>query len=246
MKAMILAAGTGTRLGPLTDHTPKALVKVGGKPMLETTIRYLQKYGVDSLVVNVHHFADQIKNYLSDNQGFDLSYQISDEQDRLMNTGGAILKAQRFLKDEKDFVLTSVDVLTNLDLSAMIEKHREKKALVTLAVKERKTTRSLLFNNEMHLQGWRDNRTGQIRGNNSGTANIALGFSAIHVINTLIFDLITENGPFSIIDLYLRLMNDHTIYGFRHDESDWMEFGRYNELPEQENDPVFRTLMQAL
>jgi NDP-sugar pyrophosphorylase family protein len=232
MKAMILAAGLGTRLKPITNNKPKALIEVGGFTLLELTIRYLKKFGVDQIVVNVHHFADQITEYLKKHKGFGIPYTISDESDMLMNTGGAMVHAFEYLKNEEFFILMGVDVLTGLDLGAMIEYHMENKPLVTLAVKERETSRSLLFDNNMQLVGWRNNANDDIKGMNAADATSALGFSVIQIINTEIFDLITESGAFSIIDLYLRLMDTKKILGFRHDSTPWLEFGRIDRLTE--------------
>jgi NDP-sugar pyrophosphorylase family protein len=230
MKAMILAAGLGTRLKPLTDSKPKALIEVGGFSLLELAFRYLIKYGVDHIVVNVHHFADQIIKYLEECKGFGITYTISDESDMLMNTGGAIVHAAEHLKNEDFFILMGADVLTGLDLGAMIDYHKKKNPLVTLAVKDRETSRSLLFDDQMQLVGWRDNTNGKVKGLKAADATSALGFSVVQVINPEIFKLITENGAFSIIDLYLRLMNTRKIIGFRHDNSPWLEFGRIDRL----------------
>ncbi len=232
MKAMILAAGIGSRLQPITDTIPKPLVKVGNFTLLELTIRYLKKYGVDQVVVNVHHFADQIIEYLEKNNGFGIPYIISDEREMLMNTGGAIVHAAEYLRNEKYFILMGADILTGLDLKAMIDSHLIQNSMATLAVKDRETSRSLLFNDRMQLVGWRNNANGTIRGSNADTATAALGFSVIQVLNPAIFDLITEQGTFSIIDLYLRLMDSFKILGFRHDNTPWLEFGRIDRLKE--------------
>jgi NDP-sugar pyrophosphorylase family protein len=246
MKAMILAAGLGTRLKPFTDNKPKPLIEVGGYTLLELAIRYLKKYGIDQLVINVHHFPDQIIEFLKKNNGFGISYSISDERDRLMNTGGAIVHASKMLKNEDFFVLMGVDVLTALDLDAMIRYHIENKPLATLAVKKRETSRSLLFDKEMRLIGWRNNMDGTTRGNKANEAEIALGFSTIHIINPTIFGLVTETGAFSIIDLYLRLMDSNRILGFRHDDAAWMEFGRLDRLETLAKTDEFKQLTNQL
>jgi NDP-sugar pyrophosphorylase family protein len=246
MKAMILAAGLGTRLKPLTDSIPKALVKVGDFTMLELTIRYLKKYGFRDIIINVHHFGDQIIQYMKDNNGFGISWVISDERNQLMDTGGAIVKASEMLTGDGPFLLMGTDVLTNLDLNAMIRFHLKNKPLVTLAVKDRTTSRSLLFNGNMQLVGWRDNISGQTKGSNAKQANQILGFSVIQIIQPEIFSLIKEKGPFSIIDLYLRLMDTEKILGYRHDESVWLEFGRADRLPSIIQSDEYRTVMQNL
>ncbi len=246
MKAMILAAGLGTRLKPFTDTKPKALFKIENRSLLEWTIRYLKKHGIDELVINVHHFPDQITDFLEQNDGFGLPCKISDESDRLMNTGGAIVKAFEYLKGSDPFILMGIDVLTDLDLSEMIRFHQLKKPLVTLAVKDRITTRSLLFDESMRLTGWRDNRSGEMKGYGQTSFTYALGFSVIHIIEPEIFDHITETGPFSIIDLYLRLMQLHEILGFRQDESAWFEFGRIESIDQIIKTPEFQRLIEKM
>ncbi len=226
MKAMILAAGLGTRLKPFTDTKPKALFKIENRSLLEWTIRYLKKHGINELVINVHHHPDQIIDFLKQNNGFGLPYKISDESNRLMNTGGAIVKASEYLKGSDPFILMGIDVITGLNLGEMIRFHKEKRPLVTLGVKDRVTTRSLLFDENMRLTGWRDNRSGEMKGQQPIHYTYALGFSVVHIIQPEIFNQITETGAFSIMDLYLRLMDSEKILGFRHDESGWFEFGR--------------------
>lgn len=245
MKAMILAAGLGTRLKPFTDYQPKALFKIENRTLLEWTIRYLKKFGVDELIINVHHYPDQIIDYLKQNNGFGLPYTISDERTMLMDTGGAIVKASKYLSGRNPFILIGIDVLTDLNLSDMLQFHISKKPLVTLAVKERITTRSLLFNKNMCLAGWRDNNSGEIKGNTSEKYSYALGFSTIHIINPEIFKFITERGAFSIIDLYLSLISRHTILGYRHDSSAWFEFGRIEMIDQILRNLEFKRLIST-
>jgi NDP-sugar pyrophosphorylase family protein len=246
MKAMILAAGLGTRLRPLTDIKPKALVNIGGYTMLELTIRYLKKYGIRDIIINVHHFTDQIIRYLEDNKGFGLKYTISDESNQLMDTGGAIVKAARYLKGNDPFILIGTDILSNLDLAALIRYHQSNRPLVTLAVKDRPTSRSLLFDEQLNLVGWRDNSSGLTRGEKASRAIHALGFSVIQLIEPAILSLITEEAPFSIIDLYLRLMDSQKILGFRHDESVWLEFGRADRIDAIVQSKEFLTVINSL
>lgn len=237
---MILAAGLGTRLKPITDTKPKALVEVGGITMLEITIRYLKKYGVDRIVINLHHFPEQIKDFLQRKNNFGLEILFSDESNALLDTGGAIKKACPFFDQQSPFILIAVDILTNIDLVAMMEYHKNNKPLVTLAVKDRPTSRSLLFNDSLQLEGWRNNQTGQLKGVNSDMNLTPLGFSVVHIIEPAIFDLIEEEGAFSIIDLYLRLMVNHKILGFRQDESVWLEFGRIETIRALEETDEFK------
>ncbi len=246
MKAMLLAAGLGTRLQPLTDTKPKALVEIGGTPMLELAIRYLKKHGVDDLVINVHHFADQIEDFMIRHKGFGMKFRFADEREALLDTGGAILKARHLLEDEPEFILMGVDILTDLDLGSMIRFHQTHTPLATLAVKDRETSRSLLFDRKMKLVGWRNNRTGEVKGLSGGSFEFDLGFSVIHVLSNRIFNLIEERGAFPIMDLYLRLMEAHEILGFRHDGSGWMEFGRAAELDKQVRSDEFHKLIRSL
>jgi len=232
MRAMILAAGLGTRLKPLTDKKPKALVEVGSFTMLELTINYLKKYGIRDIIINVHHFADQIIEYIHRNRQFGVNIRFSDEREQLLDTGGALVHASSFLKANEPFLVIGVDVLTDLDLSKLLQYHLSERAIATLAVKERDTTRSLMFDDKMQLVGWKDNRTGETRGSKFQNAVHALGFSVIQVISPEIFGLIEEEGAFPIMDLYLRLMETQKIVGFRHDRDIWLEFGRTDRIAE--------------
>jgi N-acetyl-alpha-D-muramate 1-phosphate uridylyltransferase len=246
MKAMILAAGLGTRLKPLTDAKPKALIDVGGYTMLELSIKYLKKFGIREIIINVHHFADQIIQYLEARNFFDLKIEFSDERSSLLETGGAIKHASWYLKNNEPFVLMAGDVLTDLDLLSMLSFHKIKKPLVTLAVKNRETSRSLIFDMQMKLVGWKNNQTGETKGQYAGDENYAMGFSGIHIIEPDIFDLIVENGAFPIVDLYLRLMDSQPILGFRHDDSKWIEFGRTERLQQIIDSEEFRYLTKTL
>ncbi len=245
MKAMILAAGVGSRLRPLTNEIPKALIKVGGYTMLELVINYLKKYGIRETIINIHHFADQIIEYVHKNNQFGINISFSDERKKLLDTGGAIVHAADYLDGTEPFLMMGVDVLTDLDLTRMIKFHFKHKPLVTLAVKDRNTTRSLLFDENMKLCGWRDNRTGEIIGKSPANAKYALGFSVIQIIQPEIFQLITEKGAFSIIDLYLRLMETHKILGFRHDENIWLEFGRPDRIAEYALNEEFKKIISS-
>lgn len=246
MQAMILAAGLGTRLRPITDTKPKALVEVGGFPMLEITIRYLKKFGIDRIIINLHHFPEQIRDFIHSKNNFGLEVLFSDESDALLDTGGAIKKAQSLIDPKSPFILMGVDILTDTNVGAMMEYHYQHKPLVTLAVKDRPTSRSLLFDSSMQLRGWRNNQTGQLKGVETDKNLVPLGFSVIHIIEPAIFDLIHEEGAFSIIDLYLRLMGKYKIIGFRQDEAEWLEFGRIETIRELETTDEFKDLIAKL
>lgn len=226
MKAMILAAGLGTRLRPFTDSHPKALFKVGGKTLLEIAIEHLRDAGVEEIIVNVHHFADQIVEYLHLNKDFNLKISLSDETGELLETGGGMKKASWFFRDTDCAIVRNVDILSDLDLRRMAGFHLEKKALATLAIRDRETSRYLLFDDLMHLRGWENTKTGVriITGDLGGLRPFA--FSGIQVLDPKIFGLITEEGRFSLTDLYLRLSANHMIAGYIEDGVLWKDVGR--------------------
>lgn len=214
MKAMILAAGLGTRLKPFTEKHPKALFPVNGVTLLERNINFLKKAGIHDIVINVHHYADQIIDFLKDHDTFNVNISISDESKALLETGGGLLKAAPYLKDDA-FVLLNVDILTHLNLEEMIAQHQKNQSLVTIAVSKRDSTRQLGFTDEWQLCAWRNLKTGE-----SVTAHkkavYERAFSGIHIIEPALFDLIIETGKFSIITTYLRLMQTYPIKGFDH------------------------------
>ncbi len=227
MKAMILAAGRGTRLQALTENTPKALVKAGGMSLLERLIIKMKVQGVSEIVINVHHFADQITAFLQEKDYFNISIDISDESSELLETGGGILKARPFLDDKEPFIVHNVDVLSDIDLRKVYEQHVSSGALSTLAVKSRKTSRYILFDDDLQMQGWENRSTGeQIIPGNTEKSLTPMAFSGIHVMSPDIFPLFTETGRFSIIETYLRLCKDQMIKGFSHDEGLWLDAGK--------------------
>ncbi len=247
MKAMILAAGEGTRLKPLTDKKPKALVEVQGKPLLEHTLNYLTHYGADEIIINVHHLAGQIIDFLKSRKNFNIRIEISDETDKLLDTGGGLKKASWFFDDKSPFILATVDVITSLNLDRLFEFHKKSGALVTLAVKKRPSTREFLFDKDCNLCGWKSNITGEEK--LLVTREIikhSIAFSGYHVINPSIFGLITEEDAFPVTDLYLRLAKDHIIKGFIHDESFWMEFGRIENIEKAEKSEPLRDVISGL
>ncbi len=233
MKAFLLAAGLGTRLKPFTDYHPKALAKVNGKTLLEHNIKNLQGFGIWDIVVNVHHFADQIIDLLKKEKGFGSKVQISDETSELLETGGGLLKARPFLKNESDFLIMNVDILSNIDLTKMMEFHKNKNATITLAVQERKTSRYLLFNENAQLEGWKNVRTGiQIIPNQEiKEANLKpLAFSGIQMINQAVFSKINRTGKFSLIDLYLDLCPHNDILAYDHSGDFLLDVGKPESL----------------
>ncbi len=234
MKAMILAAGLGTRLKPLTDQTPKALVKVYDVPLLEIQIRRLIYFGYDEIIINVHHFKNQVESFLAKKNNFGISIKISDESDELLETGGGLMKAAWLLTGKDPFLLINVDVLTNLDLNNLYKNHLQSNSLATLAVLNRTSSRYLLFNDSNTLCGWRDDNTNrEIISRKANGGYTRLAFSGIHMINPEIFSLITETGKFSIITSYLNLAQEHIINGCRHDDTFWLDAGKpeaFNKL----------------
>ncbi|HEX2395726.1 MAG TPA: nucleotidyltransferase family protein [Bacteroidales bacterium] len=230
MKAMILAAGKGTRMLPLTEKMPKALIEIQGVPLIAHTILYLKYYGITDIIINVHHHASQIIDFIRNNKSFGLNIEFSDESDLLLDTGGGLYKARHFFNPDEPFVLTSSDVITDLNLKNMVDAHNLKNPLATLAVKYRKSSRDFLFDEDYGLCGWHNNVTGESRTIKEVKDPVKIAFSTIHIINPELFDLTIERGRFSIIDLYLRLALNHYITGYEHNESAWFECGRFENL----------------
>ena len=215
MKAMIFAAGKGTRLQPLTNTMPKALVPVGGRPLLERLIRKLIASGCNEIIVNVHYFAQQIADFLQVNRNFGIRIELSDETDKLLDTGGGLAKAAWFFDDGKPFIVHNVDIVSSINLQALYHAHQSSNAAATLAVSERATSRYLLFDNSNRLQGWINESTGERKPINK-TLEIAklrkYAFSGIQVISPELLECIKKhNGAFSIIDLYLEQMEQMPI-----------------------------------
>lgn len=232
---MIFAAGLGTRLYPLTKDKPKALVEFRGKTLLENCIQYLNHFGVDELVINVHHFADEVCNFLKEKNNFGVPISISDERDELLDTGGGLKTASHYFTADEDFLVCNVDVITDLNLSEIIHQHKKEKAIATLAVRNRKTSRYLLFTPEKILAGWTNTKTGEVKMSRPNEKKIMpLAFSGIHVINSAIFNLMEEEGRFSIIDLYLRLAAHQKIMAFDHSNDFWFDLGKPENIEEAE------------
>ncbi|WP_312206283.1 nucleotidyltransferase family protein [Epilithonimonas hominis] len=216
MKAMIFAAGMGTRLKPFTDNHPKALAQVNGVPLLERNIKYLQSYGIKDFVINIHHFGGQILAFLGENDNFGANIEISNESDELLETGGGLLSAKRFLENEKNFLIMNVDILTDLNITNLINIHELKGGMVTLAVSDRDSTRKLMFNDKMYLKGWKNLTTNKKTVVGGIFKLRELAFSGVHCVNSEIFTKITRTGKFSIMDEYLDLMKEDIIIGYQH------------------------------
>ena len=230
---MIFAAGLGTRLQPLTNNCPKALVELGGKTLLERTIERLKKIGVDEVVVNVHHFPDQIIGFIKARNNFGIKVSVSDEREMLLDTGGGLKNAEPFLQGNESFLICNVDLVASIDLCGLVEYHTKSGALVTVAVRERDTSRYLLFDNINNLVGWKNTSTGEEKIVSPVVDSFhPLAFSGIHVVRPEIFPMIEEEGKFSIIDLYLRLARTHTIKGYRDESPFWMDLGKIDQMEE--------------
>jgi NDP-sugar pyrophosphorylase family protein len=233
--AMILAAGKGTRLKPLTDSKPKVLVEVNGVTMLERIIKNLLHYGFEKIIINVHHFAGQITDFLEKNNHFGTQIIISDETDQLLETGGGLKKAYPLFEPGQPVLVHNGDIITNLDLQKLYDFHLENKPIATLAVKDRPTSRSLLLDDKNELCGWKHNVTGETKISRKHPDELfPIGFSAIHVIDYQIFNKISETGVFSMTDVYLRLAGKHRILAYRHDESYWLDIGDHEKLQKAE------------
>ena len=226
MKAMIFAAGLGTRFKPWTDHHPKALAVVNGKSLLQRNIEYLQEYGIRDVVVNVHHFADQIIDAVTANQGWGSNVIISDERDEVLETGGGLLKARPLLEDREPFVTINVDILTNLNLTNLIAFHQKHQPLISFGVTNRKTSRNFLFDEANRLCGWRNNVTGQERISIAKPGLIEKGYSCVVVFEQAVFSKIRQTGKFSLTDTYLDLAADHLILGYDHSGDKLVDVGK--------------------
>ena len=231
---MIFAAGLGTRLHPLTIAKPKALVEIAGKTLLQLAIERVSAEGYKDIAINIHHLGNQIIDFLKRNNNFGLNITISDEQDHLLDTGGGILKVASLLSNAGPFLVYNVDVLSNIDLEALRNFHIEKGGLATLTVRDRKTARYLVFNEDMMLSGWKNINSGEEKIIRNSTTQKLFAFSGIQLIDPSIFSMITESGTFSLISLYLRLAKTQSIFGYSDTSSLWMDLGKPEQLKEAE------------
>ena len=231
MKAMILAAGLGTRLRPLTNDRPKALVEVAGRTLLEITIARLREFGVREVIVNVHHFAGMVTRYLHEKSNFGMRIDISDEEDSLLDTGGGLKRAAWFFLEEGEaaapFILHNVDVISTIDLGRMLEFHTRNQALATLAVQQRQSSRYLLIDEQMQLCGRRlvkEQKTELVR---ASPRFEEVAFCGIHVISPRLLTMMIEEGVFSIVQTYLRLAGEgERIAAYRADGDYWRDLGK--------------------
>lgn len=243
---MILAAGIGSRLKPLTITTPKPLLKINGFTMLETTIQFLKTHGIRDIIINIHHHAKQIIHYLKENDNFGVSIFISDESNELLNTGGGIVNARKYFKTTEPVLVIASDILTDISIKEMFNYHKKEKNMVTLAVKERNTSRNLLFDNNYQLAGWKNNNTGELKKVADKEFKHSLAFSGIHLIEPGFFDLVISNGAFNIIDEYLLQAKKQKIGGYEHSHTEWIEFGRISSFENAKNDRKVNRLLNEL
>lgn len=233
MKAMIFAAGLGTRLQPLTNDRPKAMVEFQGKPLLEHTIERLRAVGVDHVVVNVHHFADMVIDFLH-SKDFGLKISISDERDELLDTGGGLRKAAKLLGDEP-FFIHNVDILSDVDLEVMLLAHKAHKAIATVGIRKSDSDRYFIQNGEGQLCGWGNATTGEQIISRVGHDLENISFTGIHIVSGGLIQYINSEGAVSIIDAYLKAAQTENIYCFPCDNNQWMDVGTPEALKEAED-----------
>jgi len=236
MRALILAAGLGTRLKPLTDSIPKALIKIREFTLLELQIRKLQTEGFDKIIINVHHFSEQIKEYLERKNYFNCSITISDESQKLLETGGGLKKAAHFFSDGKPFLVCNVDILSDISLKKIMDFHITSGSLASLAVRDRISSRKFLFSKENILCGWKNQKTSeQILVRDLNSVLLPFAFSGIQIIDPAIFKYFTDENVFSLVDLYLSAAKKEMILGFIHNEDNWLDLGKTETLSKAES-----------
>jgi len=236
LKALIFAAGLGTRLKEHTSDKPKALVQLAGKPLLQHAIEKLISHQITDITINVFHFADQVISFL-ENQSFPgITIHISDEREELLDTGGGLKKAETFLTGSEPIMIYNVDVISNLDLNLLERHHLTSGSLTTLVVRKRETSRYLMFDQHLQLAGWKnfDNSETKICREDKFANSVPYAFSGIQIVQPEIFKLITETGKFPIMDLYLRLAQTEAIHGFVDNSSIWMDLGKPDQLQKAE------------
>jgi NDP-sugar pyrophosphorylase family protein len=238
MKAMILAAGLGSRLGTLTQNTPKCLMSVGEKTLLQLVIEKIIRSGVEEVVINLHYLSDQVQSYLDKNENFGVSIQLSHET-TLLGTGGAVAKVGDFFANDECFIIYNSDVYSEINLADMVRTHQHNENLATLAVVKRDSSRPLFFNEEMQLVGW-ENQEKQTRKIFGEGSQIPFGFTGVHVVSHRLFSYFNDyKSPFSIIDPYIEAAKTgEPIIGYDIGESYWIDAG----VPERLQELRLRTL----
>ena len=234
-KAMIFAAGMGTRLKPFTDHHPKALALVNQKPLLQRNVEYLAGFGIKDIIINVHHFAGQVIDFLETHENFGLNISISHELHEPLETGGGLKNAEWFFRDgNRPFIVMNADILTNMNLRNMYDFHEARKGIATLAVTRRTSTRNLIFDNDDHLTGWENINTGEQKLSRPGGIHYRGAFSGIHIIQPALMGMIHQHGKFSIIDTYLELAKTQDIFVFDHTGDEVVDVGKPESIAKAE------------
>ena len=223
---MIFAAGLGTRFKPWTDNHPKALAEVNGRSLLQRNVEYLHQYGITNVIVNVHHFGEQIKEAVAKSKGWGSNITISDETSEVLETGGGLMKAMELLKERGPFLTMNADILTNLNLRDFYDFHSKNKALITLAVSQRETSRYFLFDEDNRLCGWRNVLTGTEKISIIKGSFIQKAFSGIAIFQPEVFGLIRQSGKFSLVDSFLDLAAENIIMGFDHSGDKFIDVGK--------------------
>jgi N-acetyl-alpha-D-muramate 1-phosphate uridylyltransferase len=241
MKAMIFSAGLGTRFKPWTDLHPKALALVNGKSLLQRNVEYLQQYGIRDVIVNIHHFADQVIDAIKKSKGWGSNIIISDETDIVLETGGGLLKAKDLFTPGEKFITCNVDILTNLDINKLLAFHELHKPLISFGITNRKTSRYFLFDENSRLCGWRNTKTGEERialpsppGEGQGV-RFQKAYSCVVVFEYDIFKLMPFTGKFSLTDVYLNLAKEHSILGFDHSGDKLVDVGKTDSVATAES-----------
>jgi NDP-sugar pyrophosphorylase family protein len=235
MKAMIFSAGLGTRFKPWTDKHPKALAMVNGKSLLQHNVEYLQKYSIKDIIVNVHHFAEQVTDAIKKNNGWGSNIIISDETNELLETGGGLLKAKELFTPGERFITCNVDILTNLDLNKLITFHKKNRPLISLGVTNRKTSRYFLFDENNRLCGWRNTKTDEEKIPLAKPGLIEKAYSCVVIFEYDIFNLMHFTGKFSLVDVYLNLAKDHLIMGYDHSGDKLVDVGKPENIAAAES-----------
>lgn len=230
MQAIIFSAGLGTRLMPLTQDKPKALVEVQGYPLLEIAIRKLINAGVSRIVINIHHFGGKILDFLEQNDYFDTQILVSDERNLLLETGGGLKKAQPLFLPEQPIVACNADIISSIDIGALYHFHQTNNAAATLAVRQRETSRYLLFDEEKQLVGWTNKKTGEIKESRPIATSAAYAFSGIQVLGHKIFDYMPNKDKFSTIEVFLEMAKKEKVLAYPHDNDAWFDVGKPTTL----------------
>ena len=230
MKALIFSAGLGTRLRPLTNNIPKALVQIKGKTLLEILIEKLKSFGFDEIIINVHHFSEKIINFLKEKNFFEIKIHISNEKDLLLDTGGGLKNARKFFQKNEDFLIYNVDIICDLDLKKLYNFHIKNQVLVSLAVQKRNSNRCLLFDENNLLIAWKNNLTNEVKWLKKKEIYQQFAFTGIHFVSSEIFNFMPEKNIFSIIDLYLNLAKTKKIKAFEITKNKWIDVGKPENL----------------